>query len=411
LEGPVHPRRGTVLRHDNDVDANNAEVLLEANLVTVPSSYIDHVPLVEGQAVIEQSAAERAREQRRRFVRMLALILLAVGIAVGVTLGITSNRPSPSPLPGTSIPNFRQLFDSLPNHTAQILRNVRSPQYLAWTWLATTEFNFDADVWQLRQRFALACFRFATDAFASYINSGPFSPLNLDECHWNGIVCQENGSVIQITLSDSDLSGSVPRELYFLSEMTALNLTGNDHLEGTLSSDIWLLDVSMNSMRGSIPTELALLSSLIQLDLSRNRMTGTLPTHLGQLSNLRRLILDGNQLSGPIPSDLGQFSSCLNWLDLSYNHFTGALPSELGQLTLLEHLDLGYDIHPLTGRIPTELGLLSKLTYLTFGSLTSFAGSIPTEFRTTHSVRVDCFCLFGTAPFPQNSANYRSSRL
>ena len=211
--------------------------------------------------------------------------------------------------------------------------------------------------------------------------------------------------------------GSLPRELYLLSELTALNLTGNDHLEGTLSSDIRLLsnlevfDVFNCSFSGSIPTELALLSSLMQLDLSRNRMTGTLPTELCRLPNLRHLGLGNIILSGPLPTDLGNLSSTLIWLDLSYNHFTGALPSELGQLTLLEHLDLGYDIHPLTGRIPTELGLLSKLTYLTFGSLTSFAGNIPTEFRTTHSVRVHCFCLYGTAPFPQNSANYRSSRL
>ena len=77
-------------------------VLLEANLVTSTSSYSDHVPLVEGQQVVEQSDAERTRKQRRRVVRMFALILLAAGwaagIAVGTTLGINSNRTSPSPL-------------------------------------------------------------------------------------------------------------------------------------------------------------------------------------------------------------------------------------------------------------------------------------------------------------------------
>ena len=309
LEGPVHPRRGTVLRHDNDVDANNAEVLLEANLVTVPSSYIDHVPLVEGQAVIEQSAAERAREQRRRFVRMLALILLAVGIAVGVTLGITSNR-SP-PLPGTSIPNFRQLYDSLPNHTAASLRNTRSPQYLAWTWLATTELNFDADVWQLRQRFALACFHFSTTAFAPYITTGPFSPLDVGECLWNGTSCNKNGNVTHLVIPGSGLTGSMPRELYFLSDLSNLTLTHNA-LEGNLSPDVQLmsnleaLDVSHNSLGGSLPTELGLLSELTYLDISFNQFGGTIPTELIRLTNRTELGLSYNDLTGTIPTELGR---------------------------------------------------------------------------------------------------------
>ena len=384
---PVHPpTRRERRRGANPDDA----VLVEADLVT-PSDNGD-VPVVEGKAVVEQSAADRKRKQRRRLIWILSgVLVVAAGIAVGVTLGINSNRPSPSPspLPGTSIPSFRQLFDSLPNHTTILLQDPTSPQYKAWTWLATTEFNFDADVWQLRQRFALACFRFATTAFASYINSGPFSPLDVDECNWNGTLCNKNGNVTHLALPDSDLSGSVPRELYFLSELTALNLT-NSGIEGSISSDIRFLSnlevfvIAGTFLIGSIPTQLGRLSSLIRLDLSYTFINGVLPTYLGQLPNLRWLNLYGNLLSGPIPTHLGNLSGSLSWLDLSYNNFNGSLPSELGHLTQLEHLDLRSSFASIRHvRFPTELGRLSQLTYLNLNIPRSIAGSspaiIPTE--------------------------------
>ena len=45
----------------------------------------------------------------------------------------------------------------------------------------------------LRQRFALACFRYATIAFLSIFESNAASVL--DECDWSGITCNANGRV------------------------------------------------------------------------------------------------------------------------------------------------------------------------------------------------------------------------
>ena len=423
----LRPRRTLVQNEDE----NSAMALVEANLVT-PSDNGD-VPLVEGQAVVEQSAADRKRKQRRRLLLILGLVLVASGITAGVTLRINSNRspasllpqssppslspslslsPSKSPAPSgapTIRPNFRQLYESLPNHTTILLQNTRSPQYKAWGWLSLLDDTLNMELWKLRQRFALACFRFATTAFESYIFD-QISPLDVDECNWTGIVCNASGSVMEIELSNSDLVGPVPRELYFLTELSALSLTDSSDLEWTLSSDIRLLsnlevfNIAGTPLSGSSPTQLGRLSSLIRLDLSDTLISGILPTHLCQLPNLRWLNLHDNELSGPIPTHLGNLSSSLRWLDLSNNYFNGSLPSELGHLTQLRHLDLSYSYSPdsLPG-FPTELGRLSQLTYLDLNVLTWMTGSsytsIPTEIgQLTRLESLDLGAVKGPVP-------------
>ena len=268
-------------------DASIALVLVqEANLVT-DSDGQDDVPLVEGQAIVELSAAERERKQkqRRRFRILgfgLVVAVIAAGIAVGVTLGINYNRnlastpslslspsmsllpslspslppsvslsespslkPTLSPAPSTAPtmrPLFRQFQESLPNYTKILLQDTSSPKYLAWGWLTSISDNLNVDLWKLRQRFALACFCFATTAFESYIvvPSDPVSPLEVDECNWTGIVCNASGSVIQIALQNSDIVGSLPQELY-LSDLSIVDLAFNYDFEGILSSDLQLL--------------------------------------------------------------------------------------------------------------------------------------------------------------------------
>ena len=91
-------------------------------------------------------------------------------------------------------PLFRQFYESLPQHTTTLLYNTISPQYLARTWLTSNDDNLNLELWKLRQRFALACFRFGTNAFDSYI-ADQFSPLDVDECQWDGVSCNQRGNV------------------------------------------------------------------------------------------------------------------------------------------------------------------------------------------------------------------------
>ena len=61
------------------------------------------------------------------------------------------------------------------------------------------------------------------------------------------------------------------------------------------------LDLSGESLSGSIPPELGRLAELTKLDLSSNSLTGEIPMELGGLSNLTEIRLSGNSLTGCIP--------------------------------------------------------------------------------------------------------------
>ncbi len=70
---------------------------------------------------------------------------------------------------------------------------------------------------------------------------------------------------------------------------------------GGTPSRVTGLNLSSNSLTGSIPAELGQLFELTTLDLSSNQITGDIPRELGWLTNLTELRLSGNQLTGCIP--------------------------------------------------------------------------------------------------------------
>ena len=66
-------------------------------------------------------------------------------------------------------------------------------------------------------------------------------------------------------------------------------------------SRITKVELSNESLSGSIPWELGKLSELTHLDLSNNSLTGEIPLEMGRLNNLESLKLSGNTLTGCIP--------------------------------------------------------------------------------------------------------------
>ncbi len=173
---------------------------------------------------------------------------------------------------------------------------------------------------------------------------------------WYGVTTDDNGRVTHLNLTDNSLQGTIPVELGQLTNLTEL-------------------DLSENQLTGAIPVELGQLTNLTWLDLRDNQLTGAIPVELGQLAKLRGLHLDVNTLTGPIPTGLGQLTN-LTYLYLSWNQLTGAIPVELGQLTNLTSLWLSSN--QLTGAIPVELGQLTKLTSLSLFN-NQLTGAIPVE--------------------------------
>jgi len=79
------------------------------------------------------------------------------------------------------------------------------------------------------------------------------------------------------------------------------------------NTKVTLLDLSNNSLSGSLPGEVRFLTSLKVLNLSGNTFTGV-PAEIGQLSNLEILNLSNNQITG-LPNELGNLKK-LKVLDL-----------------------------------------------------------------------------------------------
>ncbi|GAY65679.1 hypothetical protein CUMW_242990 [Citrus unshiu] len=199
----------------------------------------------------------------------------------------------------------------------------------------------------------------------------------ISPCAWYGISCNDAGRVINISLRNTGLSGTL-RDLSFSSfpQLEYLDLSLNG-LFGTIPSQIGNLSklsyisLDSNQLFGKIPLEVGLLthlklSSIEELFLYSNHLNESFPPFLGNLSNIVRLYINNNSLSSSIPTNIGNLKFLFE-LDLSF------LPPFVGNLTNLERLGL-MDNH-LSGSIPPSLGN-STLTWLTF-SLNHFTGYLP----------------------------------
>ena len=184
----------------------------------------------------------------------------------------------------------------------------------------------------------------------------------------NGVGCSSTGEAIEsLIFPSNNLVGPFPTELILLtnlrivnfefnrlsgliptriSELTALEAieAGMNQLSGglppTFSAVMLSIDLYENRLKGTLPESWGASMPMLQiLDVSRNSIAGSLPTTIGQLSSLRDIILELNDMSGTVPSEMGRLV-LLESLKLRSNSFTGSLPSELDQLSSLRHLDV-----------------------------------------------------------------------
>jgi len=159
------------------------------------------------------------------------------------------------------------------------------------------------------------------------------------------------------------------------SEMWILDLS-NNQLKGQLpdcwtSVDrLWYLDLSNNKLSGRIPLSMGSLVELKVLVLRNNNLTGELASTLKNCSNLNMLDVADNMLCGSIPSWIGESMQQLIILNMRENHFSGNLPIQLCYLNYIQLLDLSKNM--LSKRIPSclkELTAMSKKGIHTRGTL------------------------------------------
>lgn len=229
---------------------------------------------------------------------------------------------------------------------------------------------------------------------------------------WYGITVSSN-QITEINLSSNNLSGTIPPELYTLTDLVSLNLGWNYLLGGSIPPEIGnltnlsYLDLNANSLDGPIPIEICNLINLTSLQLMANSFSDTIPSEICNLINLTSLRLRNNNLTGPIPSEIDNLTNLtslwaddnsldgiippeignlpnLNTLFLDYNSLSGSIPPEIGNLSMLYNLQLHNNL--LTGSIPNEIGKLTNLFYLKLSN-NLLTGPIPDTLRNLTALR------------------------
>lgn len=168
-----------------------------------------------------------------------------------------------------------------------------------------------------------------------------------DACSWFGVTCTNNvlslnpfqKFVTVIDLSFNKVTGIIPAEIAYLTELRELDLNGNS-LQGVLPSLMFTnlkkltrLHLHMNDLFGAIPASVGNLKQLRELTLFGNFFFGTVPTELSKLKKLENLDLYANNLTGGIPASIGKLKN-LKEFYINDNEVAGKMPKEVCALKL-----------------------------------------------------------------------------
>ena len=267
-----------------------------------------------------------------------------------------------------------------------------------------------------RERAALEAFYYATNGPEWKNNTNWLTDKPAEQ--WYGVETDAADKVVGLSFNKNGLTGRLPSELAYLSDLKKLSLWGDwgpgNSITGPIPaelaglSNLTVLKLGNNELTGEIPPELANLTNLTNLSLVQNKLTGRIPPGLGRLTNLERLSLGGNALTGEIPPELGNLTR-LRYLYLPGNALAGDIPAEIWNLVELTDLYLGNndltgEISPevanlvrleilslhstaVTGRIPPEVGGLSQLRWIWMPH-NNLTGSIPPELGNLHNLEI-----------------------
>lgn len=153
-----------------------------------------------------------------------------------------------------------------------------------------------------------------------------------------------------MNLSNNSISGSIPSSLYNAPELETLDLSNN------------LMSGEFGSVGGW--------RSLRFLNMSGNSLTGKLPENLASLPNLTVVSLNGNNFYGDLPAGF----EGVEVLDLSSNSINGSLPEKFGSGDLVY---FNISRNNITGEIPPEFAIKVPITATIDLSFNNLKGAIP----------------------------------
>ncbi|KAK7840866.1 mdis1-interacting receptor like kinase 2 [Quercus suber] len=183
-------------------------------------------------------------------------------------------------------------------------------------------------------------------------------------------------NLLELDLGGNYFIGSIPIALCLLTNLTYFSVQGNQLTESSalgLLTNLSILDLSFNKINGFIVPEIGLLKNLSELDLQKNNLTGPIPLFICHLTNLVSFSLSMNQINGHIQLEIGNMKN-LSYLYIDSNKLIGPLPSSLGHLTNL--ISLFLDSNQVNGSIPPEIGNMTNLEDLHINN-NNIVGPIP----------------------------------
>ncbi len=216
---------------------------------------------------------------------------------------------------------------------------------------------------------------------------------------WHGVTANASGRVTGLDLSGNGLSGELPEELEYLTELTELNLSNNELDEslpaamGSLAN-LEELYLNNNQFSGALPAGLASLAALTDLHLHDNRLSGEFPAALAELSELESVTVWNNGFTwaesyppGPVADMVGllvvhESLGGENW-GSGYQWLTGASVADWGGVTTDiagRVTELALPEGSLDGKIPSHLGDMTALTRLVMAGNQELDGEIPATF-------------------------------
>ena len=314
------------------------------------------------------------------------------------TFSPTTIMPTANPTAATAHAAYQtdlfQLLEASSFDYGAALRVNGSPQQQAFVWLLQNA-NLDSYTSSKKvQRFALATLYYATNGDAWAENLWWLS--DEDECTWfnKQVVTgyeacgatNRNDTrrvLTSLDLSFNSLRGSIPPELGLLSGLLRVDFDGgpSGYLSGRIPSEMGLISqiesfsARGNELTGSLPTELGSWGQVRGIDLSFNKLSGRLPSAFGSMTWLTELTLEMNDLSGTLPAAGLRGLANLFKLSLGGNNLIGTLPTEIGYLTKLKYLYL--ELNQFSS-LPTDIGRLENLNVLSFFE-NKIEGIIPSE--------------------------------
>lgn len=126
-----------------------------------------------------------------------------------------------------------------------------------------------------------------------------------------------------------------------------------------------------NGLAGTLPPEIWNLTNIDRINLGINQISGVIPAGIGNLAKLKDLNLERNQLSGSLPAEIGNLS-LLHTLNLSGNQFSGRVPDEIKNLLSLSTLNISenkFSYLPDLSTLPKLFQLICFKNQLTFADL------------------------------------------